>query len=317
MRRFWLITLSIFTFSCSKTTKAEEPITYDDIMNSAWQEYANFRFANARNLFSQILSINSQDLEAYYGYALSCASLSLYDEAFSSASVGIFTQAVPISKAVREIILSNVPDTVVISAQKIGSDSVITGYYYISITDTPILEFPKIFVNNKPRDVYAFTKDKIIAPFIIVKDASSGQIKDNTLPGINDTFQYSLTYPTVGNLDILVWNDVILASGTGYLANQLDQALIYGYLAYYTNPIGNLNPRIIKSFTPEQNIYNLVKILYDKSFYFNLVDIIHSHFDTQWPYQNWGSNIKADISWVVSNTSAIKNKYYEVLANQP
>ncbi|MEO0203294.1 MAG: hypothetical protein ABIL37_06215 [candidate division WOR-3 bacterium] len=315
MRRLWLIALVILTFSCSKTTKAQEPITYEDIINSAWEEYGNFRFANARNLFSQILSINSKDLEAYYGYSLSSASISLYDDAFSSASIGVFVSSIPVAKAVKEIIINTIPDTVVIKREKIGPDSVISGYYYISISDTPILEFPKIFLNKKPMDVYSFTKDKIIAPFTIVKDAS-GQIKDITLPQVNDTIQYLLTYAIAKDLDVLLWNDVVLAGGTGYLAGQLDQAIIYGYLAYYTNPVGNLNPRIRKKFTLDQNLYNLARILYDKEMYFNLVEILHIYYNN-WPYPSWGNDLKYDIKWVLNNTTEIKTRFYDFLANQP
>jgi len=315
MRR--LIFISFIILGCSaKKTPSETPITYDDIMNEAWKNYSIFEFSKARNLFSQALSINSKDREAYYGNSLSSASLSLYQEAFSLSSSGIFAQGEPpLKKVVNKIILNSMPDTILISAKKVGNDSVYFGYYYIQISDTPILEVSSIFLNNSLKSIYAFNRNKIIVPFTHVLDQNSN-VKQSDLPKANDTIIYSVSIPTLKDIDSLLWNIIVLSSGLGYLSDNLSQAMIYGYLAYFTNPINSLNPRIVKRFKNSDNVFNLARILYKLELYYNLTNLLHD-VDANWPYNNWGNNIKIDIKWVYNNQNAIKSKFYEFLSTQP
>jgi len=315
MRR--LILVSFLILGCSaKKTPSETPITYDDIMNEAWKSYSNFEFSEARNLFSQALSINSRDREAYYGNALSSASLSLYQEAFSLSSSGIFAQGEPpLSKVVKEIILNNMPDTALILSEKVGNDSIYFGYYYIQISDTPILEVSSIFLNNSLKSIYGFDRNKIIVPFTHVLD-QFGDIKQSDLPKANDTIIYAVSKPTVKNIDSLLWNVIILSSGIGYLSDNLSQAMVYGYLAYFTNPENPLKPRIVKKFEKDDNNFNLARILYELELYYNLTNLLHDVYPN-WPYNNWGDNIKDDIKWVYNNQNQIKSKFYEYLSTQP
>jgi hypothetical protein len=315
MRR--LIFISFLILGCSaKKTPSETPITYDDIMNEAWTKYSVFEFSQARNLFSQALSINSRDREAYYGNALSSASLSLYQEAFSLSSSGIFAQGEPpLNKVVSKIILNAMPDTILISAQKVGNDSVYFGFYYIQISDTPILEVSSIFLNNSLKSIYAFNRNKIIVPFTHVLDQYSN-VKQSDLPKANDTILYAVSIPTLKDIDSLLWNVIILSSGLGYLSDNFNQAMVYGYLAYFTNPINSLKPRIVKRFKNSDNIFNLARILYKLELYYNLANLLHDVYP-DWPYSNWGSNVKADIYWSYNNQNAIKSKFYEFLSTQP
>jgi hypothetical protein len=315
MRR--LLFISFLILGCSaKKTPSETPITYDDIMDKAWEKYSVFEFSQARNLFSQALSINSRDREAYYGNALSSASLSLYQEAFSLSSSGIFAQGEPpLKKVVNKIILNAMPDTILISSQKVGNDSVYFGFYYIQISDTPILEVSSVFLNNSLKSIYAFNRNKIIVPFTHVLDQNSN-VKQSDLPKANDTILYAVSIPTLKDIDSLLWNVIILSSGLGYLSDNFNQAMVYGYLAYFTNPINSLNPRIVKRFKNSDNVFNLARILYKLELYYNLANLLHDVYP-DWPYSNWGSNVKADMYWSYSNQNAIKSKFYEFLSTQP
>jgi hypothetical protein len=102
----------------------------------------------------------------------------------------------------------------------------------------------------------------------------------------------------------------------GYLSDNFNQAMVYGYLAYFTNPTGSLKSRIVKKFTLSDNRFNLARVLYKLELYYNLANLLHDVYP-DWPYSNWGSNVKADIYWSYNNQNAIKSKFYEFLSTQP
>lgn len=321
MKRFALVLLiGAGFYACSpKSAEVEEPITKEQLLENAWQEYANLNFAVSKSLFDSYTQLDPFDPEGYYGLTLSYSSLGLRDRAASAGIIGIFVEGSPYNNEIFiDTVTATLTDTIVTSCQRKFDPPrriVCEGYYIYDMSKLThqLVRIELFNINRVPIDIVDFGQNFIVAEFIhTVLMNNTDSILSSTLPHAGDTVLYSAEVVNMDSASSVVWNTIVAIANAYTLMEDYASGIQYGYLAKFIPSYGTLPSRVVKSFDRNDMLLIMAKNFYNKSLWYSLANVLHD-IDNTWPYASWGDNRKEDIRWALNNTDAIKAKYYSIL----
>ncbi len=306
MRNFSVLFLIVFIVSCSARKSPSEPSeTVEQLLTSAWQDYAEFRFSDARSKFSNIVNSDATNLEAYYGLSLSSLSLGIYNESYSNAIVGT---------SVGEGVLLPIRDTIILDNNNYSN-------YYdtLKVNDTTYVWRLKL-PNRNIVNIVSINKGIDIIQYSTYYDSIIVGVSDTgSLLKPGDTIIFFIQFTSNQSLDIYKWLLFAVAGAAYYYDGKGKQAFNNLLVPIYRSPSGNLPARVVKSFKLLDVQKLMLNVLNVQEDYILMAHILHQ-IDNSWPNSSVGWTCQSwtfspcDIKWAILNVNYVKDKYYEILS---
>lgn len=307
MRKMLYLIVLFISLACSaKKTPSESPITIEQLLESAWKDYGEFRFGQARASFYNIVNSDAENLEAYYGLSLSSTSLGFYNEAYSYGITGTAVGGENILElATGKIVLDNNNYSAYYDTLKISGNNYV---FRIKLPHRNIVNIISISKGNLPI-IYDTYYDSLII----------GQTTLSELLKPGDTIVFSVQITPNQKLNVYKWHLFTISSSAYYFDGKLTDAKKTALIPAYRDTTGSLSNRVRKKFSKTDLYVNLTGVLNGLPDYILLAHILNK-IDNNWPNNSIGWNCgtwqlsTCDIKWVLSNINHVKNKYYQVIS---